>query len=165
MFTVHGSRPVGSRSSLTTMSSSKTTVLGIRLDHERRGWVEAEAAREGVSIRAYFERMIDHARSVGQDRVEPTEPNVGADLLGVGSALRDDTAAGVPSRALSSGEPDVFPEPPLDTSTVPSTASPGLCDELISVASIPGRVLREALGLPSRLINAVTRPRRRNGAF
>jgi hypothetical protein len=43
------------------MTSSKTTVLGVRLDHERRAWVEAEAARQGLSVRALFESMIDQA--------------------------------------------------------------------------------------------------------
>ena len=45
------------------MASSKSTVVGIRLDHERRAWVEAEAARLGVSVRGLFEGMIDEARA------------------------------------------------------------------------------------------------------
>ena len=45
------------------MATTKSTVVGIRLDHERRAWVEAEAARLGVSVRGLFEGMIDEARS------------------------------------------------------------------------------------------------------
>ena len=43
------------------MATTKSTVVGIRLDHERRAWVEAEAARLGVSVRGLFEGMIDEA--------------------------------------------------------------------------------------------------------
>src|SRR5271165_430214 len=45
------------------MATSKSTVVGIRLDHDRRAWVEAEAARRGVSVRGLFEGMIDGART------------------------------------------------------------------------------------------------------
>ena len=47
------------------MATSKSTVVGIRLDHDRRAWVEAEAARLGVSMRGLFEGMIDEARTGG----------------------------------------------------------------------------------------------------
>ena len=45
------------------MATSKSTVLGIRLDHDRRAWVEAAAAEEGVTVRGLFEQMIDRART------------------------------------------------------------------------------------------------------
>ncbi|MGA2474563.1 MAG: hypothetical protein ABSG39_13905 [Acidimicrobiales bacterium] len=45
------------------MATTKSTVVGIRLDHSRRAWVEAEAARRGVSVRVLFEGMIDGART------------------------------------------------------------------------------------------------------
>jgi len=45
------------------MATTKSTVVGIRLDHDRRAWVEAEAARRGVSVRVLFEGMIDGART------------------------------------------------------------------------------------------------------
>ena len=45
------------------MATTKSTVVGIRLDHDRRAWVEAEAARRGVSVRGLFEEMIDGART------------------------------------------------------------------------------------------------------
>lgn len=147
------------------MPSSKTTVLGIRLDHDRRRWIEAEAARQGMSIRAYFERMIDEARTVGQEPVEPVGPIARESARGVGSDIREDAAAEAPSGAWSAGETEWSPEPSLGTSTLASTASRGLCDDLVLVAGVPCRAVKEALGLPRALINVVTRPLRRNRAF
>jgi hypothetical protein len=147
------------------MPSSKTTVLGIRLDHERRGWIEAEAARQGVSIRTYFEHMIDEARSTGHDPMEPEEPIAPEPLARTGSANHDDIGADPRSGAWPAGETDWIPEPPLGGSTVSSTPPPGLCDDLLAVAAIPCRVLREARELPRALINVATRPFRRHGAF
>jgi len=53
------------------MVTSKSTVLGIRLDHDRRAWVESEAAGQGVTVRVLFERMIDRARA-GEAESEAT---------------------------------------------------------------------------------------------
>ena len=74
---------------LTPITTSKTTVLGIRIDHERRAWVEAEAAREGLSVRALFERMIDQARA-GTTPVGPPGERAsdGADAPRAGSGPR-----------------------------------------------------------------------------
>jgi hypothetical protein len=176
------------------MTSSKTTVLGIRLDHERRAWIEAEAARQGVSIRAFFESMIDEARTVGpdpgepaeliaresvlsfermldearsvrQDPVEPAESSAQESVLRVGSEIDDDTAGDVPSETWAAEETDWEPEPLSGASTHSSVASRGFCDDLVSTAAIPGRVLREALELPRALINVAKCPFRRNRAF
>ena len=68
------------------MATTKSTVVGIRLDHERRAWVEAEAARLGVSVRGLFEGMIDEAGS------GDTEPVV----------ARPEDSVGDPGRALRS---------------------------------------------------------------
>ena len=65
------------------MVTSKSTVLGLRLDHDRRAWVEAEAARRGVTVRVLFEGLIDGAqagRSAGTDEgaaESATAPGVG----------------------------------------------------------------------------------------
>jgi hypothetical protein len=147
------------------MTTSKTTVLGIRLDHERRGWIEAEAARQGVSIRAYFERMIDEARSVDEGPEEPTEPIATESAPDVASAVDDDTAADATSEAWPDDGAAWVPEPPPGSPHVSPTASPGLCDDLVSVAATSGRVLRDALGLPCALINVATRRFRRRSAF
>ena len=61
------------------MATSKSTVVGIRLDHERRAWAEAEAERRGVSMRGLFEGMIDEART--GSRAEATQA-----IAGLGSA-------------------------------------------------------------------------------
>jgi hypothetical protein len=45
------------------MATTKSTVLGFRLDHERRAWVEGEAARRGVTVRVLFEGLIDQAQA------------------------------------------------------------------------------------------------------
>jgi hypothetical protein len=47
------------------MATTKSTVLGFRLDHERRAWVEGEAARRGVTVRVLFEGLIDQAQAAG----------------------------------------------------------------------------------------------------
>lgn len=153
------------RPCVNAMTSSKTTVLGIRLDHERRGWIEAEAARQGLSIRAYFERMIDEARVVGQDPAKPTsEPIVTESVLGTSPVIDDEAAADAAGGAFPYGDTDWPLPPPPNASTMSSTASHGLCDDLLSVAAIPGRVLREALGLPCAVSRAAARSYRRNRA-
>ena len=62
----HGAGPVltgmGHRSGqhgpvlLTPIATSKSTVLGVRLDHDRRAWLEAAAARHGVTVRTLCRR-------------------------------------------------------------------------------------------------------------
>jgi hypothetical protein len=52
----------------------------VRLDHDRRAWLEAAAARHGVTVRALFEEMIDQARSEGAPSARPpTRDEVGDD--------------------------------------------------------------------------------------
>jgi hypothetical protein len=48
---------------LSPIATTKSTVLGLRLDHDRRAWVEAIAVEQGVSVRAVFEALIDRARA------------------------------------------------------------------------------------------------------
>ena len=205
-----------SPSSVNDMPSSKTTILGIRLDHDRRAWIEAEAARQGLSIRGYFERiidearsaeddpeepaepiaresvlsferMIDRARSTGQDPEGPTEPITRESVLsfermidqarsagedpeepiaqdsvpGVGFESHEDAVADAMREPQTTGAADRMQIPRRDASTVSSTAPPGFCDELISVAAIPGRVFREALELPRALLGVARCPFRR----
>ena len=66
------------------MATTKSTVVGIRLDNDRRAWVEGEAARLGVSVRGLFEGMIDAARegeTMEADRA----------ISGLGSGIPDRT--------------------------------------------------------------------------
>src|ERR1700722_15959797 len=65
------------------MATTKSTVVGIRLDHERRAWVEAEAARLGVSVRGLFEGVIADARS------EESEPTVAHPEDSAGDPVRE----------------------------------------------------------------------------
>jgi hypothetical protein len=123
------------------MASTKSTVVGIRLDHDRRAWVEAEAARLGVSVRGLFEGMIDEARSGEQ-------AEAGRAIAGLGSAA---------------------PSPVADEPVEAATASPGLEDasdaggrdgvnsqsswpDFGTVTSVPGGLIREAASLTASLL-------------
>lgn len=89
------------------MVTSKSTVLGLRLDHDRRAWVEAEAARRGVTVRVLFEGLIDGAqagRSAGTDEgaaESATAPGVG-DRSAEGPPPRPDawSLAALPGRLI-----------------------------------------------------------------
>jgi hypothetical protein len=48
---------------LSPIATTKSSVLGLRLDNDRRAWVEATAIEQGVSVRAVFEALIDRARA------------------------------------------------------------------------------------------------------
>ena len=43
---------------LAPVATTKSSVLGLRLDNERRTWVEAIAAEQGVSVHAVFEALM-----------------------------------------------------------------------------------------------------------
>ncbi len=109
-----------------TMATTKSTVLGIRLDHDRRAWIEAEAARRGVSVRGLFEGMIDQART-GQTVDEAP------DAAGPGSASRP--TAGVPTRPSS-----------------PSASSPW--PDLGSMTVLPCGMVRGAVSITTGLIKS-----------
>ncbi len=49
------------------MATTKSSVLGLRIDHDRRAWVEAEAARQGLTIRTLFEGFIESSVREGLD--------------------------------------------------------------------------------------------------
>jgi hypothetical protein len=129
------------------MASTKSTVVGIRLDHERRAWVEAEAARLGVSIRGLFEGMIDEARS-GE--------SVGATNVGQGAGSESSRADGGSSgeggatASDSQDEGAAAARQGVNTdSTSPSGAAAGrtLLPDLGSIAALPGGLLRGACSL------------------
>ena len=89
------------------MATTKSTVVGIRLDHERRAWVEAEAARRGLSVRGLFEGMIDEARSgemVGDAR--PTVAAASSPPAAVGASTDEVAAMSGPEEPAASGAPD-----------------------------------------------------------
>ncbi len=135
------------------MATTKSTVVGIRLDHERRAWVEAEAARLGVSVRGLFEGMIDEARAweteldvarsedSARDRVRELRPSV------------DDIAA--PSHSGGTGPSEQQESArPRDASTRRSTSPGPSVPGFGSVAGIPCSILRGALSLTANMIES-----------
>jgi hypothetical protein len=121
------------------MATTKSTVVGIRLDHERRAWVEAEADRLGVSVRGLFEGMIDEARSGEQADADRA-------IAGLGSAGPSQVAgqSAEESPAAESSEPS---EPSGRVNAPPSPPWSGVG----SVTALPGGLIREALSLTTSL--------------
>jgi hypothetical protein len=134
------------------MATTKSTVVGIRLDHERRAWVEAEAARLGVSVRGLFEGMIDEARSEESSAVARPEDSAGDRVRAFRAsvdevAVASHSAATAPSEQQESARPgDASTQRP--THPVPSVPGIGL------VAGIPCDILRGALSLTANVIES-----------
>jgi hypothetical protein len=133
------------------MATSKSTVVGIRLDHERRAWVEGEAARLGVSVRGLFEGMIDEARS--------TEAQADQAIAGLGSAApaattgpaADEVSAAPDQEAATSSEPaDRVNAASSSSASGPTGSSPWPGGG--SVTSVPGGLIREAFSLTASLL-------------
>jgi len=129
------------------MVTSKSTVLGLRLDHERRAWVEAEAGRRGISVRALFEEFIDGAQGV-ETAAEANEP--------AGSEDRTGRAVGEPAteRLTSAAASDVES---TDAGCGPRTisgADTSRRSDIGSVAAVPGRLIRGAFLLPVNVIKS-----------
>ena len=135
------------------MATTKSTVVGIRLDHERRAWVEAEAARLGVSVRGLFEGMIDEAR------LEESEEAARA-IAGLGSAGPGPSTSQAAEESVvapSSQEPTAStPSAPSDTvnagSSLPGASTSSPWAGVTSVTSVPGGLIREAFSLTASLI-------------
>ena len=133
------------------MATTKSTVVGIRLDHERRAWVEAEAARLGVSVRGLFEGMIDEARlgeagptamrpeDLSQDPPPPFHPSV--DDVTVTSRLGG--SASSEQQESSHAESASASRPASSGSSLPGIGT---------VAGIPGGILRGAFSLTTNVI-------------
>ena len=124
------------------MATTKSTVVGIRLDHERRAWVEAEAARLGVSVRGLFEGMIDEARSEGVE----TAAEVPEDTV---AAPASTFSASVDEVPVSSGPEESPASEPQPRVNAPSSSPwPGVG----SVTGLPGGLIREAFSLSTSLL-------------
>jgi len=132
------------------MATTKSTVVGIRLDHERRAWVEAEAARLGVSVRGLFEGMIDEARLGESEEADRA-------IAGLGSA------APAPSTSQAAEETVAAPSPQEPTasersvpvnagSSLPGASTSSPWSGVTSVTSVPGGLIREAFSLTASLI-------------
>jgi hypothetical protein len=132
------------------MATTKSTVVGIRLDHERRAWVEAEAARLGLSVRGLFEGMIDEARlgdAAGADRAIA---GLGSAVSGAlaGQAAQETTDDVSPGESTASGRSDSVPV----GSSIPGATTSSPWSGVPSVTSVPGGLIREALSLTTSLI-------------
>jgi hypothetical protein len=133
------------------MATSKSTVVGIRLDHDRRAWVEAEAARRGVSMRGLFEGMIDEARSGGSAEASRA-------IAGLGSAAP--AAAAVPpaegtredpgsQQSVDTAQPGSIHASSASTNWA-SASSPW--SRVGVVTALPTGLIREAMSLTASLI-------------
>jgi hypothetical protein len=111
------------------MVTSKSTVLGLRLDHDRRAWVEAEATRRGISVRALFEGFIDGAQA---GEVTEGASRAAGDLL-TSATASDEVRDGSPST------PGVHTSPWSDIG---------------SVTALPGRLIRRACLFPIDVIKS-----------
>jgi hypothetical protein len=135
------------------MATSKSTVLGVRLDHERRAWIEAEAVRRGLSVRGLIEEMIDGARTAEMADADRAIAGLGSATPGPGAGHHPSEAslaAPLHSDAATAGASGVNTPPPrsfLDE-TSGSPHRPGLG----SVRSLPGDLLRGGCTLTASLI-------------
>jgi hypothetical protein len=128
------------------MVTSKSTVLGLRLDHHRRAWVEGEAARRGVTVRVLFEGLIDQAQAgefAGADMgaVAPSESATGQ---GVG----DRSTEGFTGGAGSGGSAADWG---TGSSARPASGSSPRPD-VGSLAELPARLIRGAISLPVNIL-------------
>jgi hypothetical protein len=138
------------------MATTKSTVVGIRLDHERRAWIEAEAARLGVSVRGLFEGMIDEARSGEMEpAVARPEDSVGDPVRELPSSVEE-----IAARSHSEGSAPSEQQKSIragDESTrrsaLPGPSVPGIG----LVAGIPCDILRGALSLTANVIESSAR--------
>ncbi len=136
------------------MATTKSTVLGIRLDHERRAWVEAEAARRGVSVRGLFEGMIDGARTDEASGGESHGVARSAASVEPSGGSRENGVNGGPAAfesPITSDDRDVTAaRPGVNTSS--STFGPSPWPDFGSVTALPGGVIRGAISLTTGLI-------------
>jgi hypothetical protein len=127
------------------MATSKSTVLGLRLDHDRRAWVEGEAARRGVTVRVLFEGLIDQAqadRSAGADLGEAPSESATGPGVGEPAAGGFTSAAGSRESAADIGTGSWAPPA--------SGTSPG--PDVGSLAELPARLVRVAISLPINIL-------------
>ena len=130
------------------MATTKSTVVGIRLDHERRAWVEAEAARLGVSVRGLFEGMIDEARSGETAEASRAIAGLGSAASKAGTAAASEEATGsVGELAPDSGQPDR-----LHAASTPSSSPSLPWSGVAAVTALPTSLLRETFSLTASLI-------------
>jgi hypothetical protein len=135
------------------MATSKSTVLGIRLDHHRRAWIEAEAARRGVSVRGLIEEMIDGAQAGEMmDAARGTAAPPARVTTKVHAAEGSETTStGRPSASARQGG--------VNTATAPFGTAPGWSPRsgFGFMAAVPGGLVRGACSLTAGLIETTGR--------
>ena len=141
---------------LTAIATSKSTVLGLRLDHERRAWVEAAASQAGLSVRGFFETLIDRARleASGERSGESPNPDAPYDP----DHLAGTAAAGSASFGGAVAHLDAAVDAPAQT---PSDAPPAAASDAGPVPPAPARPhpapdVPRALLLPGQVLGAAT---------
>ena len=134
------------------MATTKSTVVGIRLDHERRAWVEAEAARLGVSVRGLFEGMIDEARLGETDPVARPEDSVEDPVREFLSSVQVIEAPADPEGNAPSEQQESAPRgnAPTRPATPSGSSEPGIG----VIAEIPFNILRGAMSLTANVIES-----------
>jgi hypothetical protein len=133
------------------MATTKSTVVGIRLDHERRAWVEAEAARLGVSVRGLFEGMIDEARSGEAEPAVARSEDSEKDRVREFRSSVDEVAVQSHAEGTAPSEQQKSARPG-DTSRLRPTPSGPSLPGIGSVAGIPCGILRGAFSLTANVI-------------
>jgi hypothetical protein len=140
------------------MATTKSTVLGIRLDHDRRAWVEGEAARRGLSVRGLFEGMIDGARLGEAMPAEKATAGSGFAEPGAlgGQHPVEETGEALHAGDTSTSESDGGVYTPRPTPLrAPSNSSPWT--NFGSVATVPSGLIRGAFSLTTGLIESSSR--------
>ncbi len=134
------------------MATSKSTVVGIRLDHDRRAWVEAEAARLGVSMRGLFEGMIDEARSGGPAEASRAIAGLGSAAPAATAVTPAEQAEAGPGarRSTDMGQSGSANAGPSSSSSSPPASSPW--SGVGMVTALPTGLIREAFSLTASLI-------------
>jgi hypothetical protein len=135
------------------MATTKSTVVGIRLDHERRAWVEAEAARLGVSVRGLFEGMIDEARSGETEPAAARSQDPREDRVREFRSSVDEVAVPSDSGGIAASEQQESARPG-DASTRRPTPSGPSVPGIGAVVGIPCGILRGALSLTANVIES-----------
>ncbi len=144
---------------LTAIATSKSTVLGLRLDHDRRAWVEAAAAQAGLTVRGFFEGLIDRARietsgaSAGSG-ASIDVPGAGGGVPGPGSGpvlAHDDEGKQAAGGEAAGGEAGTTPPRVVTGRDVPPL--PPIA-EVPRLLLVPGQVLEAATSATATLIES-----------
>jgi hypothetical protein len=145
------------------LTSTKSTVLGVRLDHERRAWIESAAAAQGLTVRGLVERMIDEARAAEAAGEEPLFAlrKVTVRATAPGGSEAEAQSPMPPMANGSAFEPPRTESVPAREHRAPGPPMPGEspCAELAHLMSLSGQMVCGVVRLTTACIrSASTRP-------